>query len=226
MLSVTICAALVVPVFWLVKVSEVGETDAVATAPVPLSVTLWVVPVLLLSVNTSVPVRAPFAVGRKVTPTVQVAFTGRKAPQVREVMKKSPVATMERMVSVEVPVLRSVTICEVAGTPTACVPKVRLVGETSAFGPVAPAPVPVRVTAGTVTVLLEEMVMDPVAAPVAVGANVTETVQVEPAASDVPHVLAEIANGAPDEAMLLMVRGPLPVLDSVNDFAALVVPVF
>ena len=49
----------------------------------------------------------------------------------------------------------------------------------------------------------------PRAVPDAVGLNSTETVQVAPAVSDVPHVFAEMTNG-PVMATLLSVKVTLP----------------
>ena len=77
------CAALVVPVFWVAKVSDVGLKPSVvdATCPVPLRATDCGEPVAL-SANVSAAVRVPAAVGEKVTLTVQLAPAASVAPQV------------------------------------------------------------------------------------------------------------------------------------------------
>ena len=82
-LSVTVCAALVLPTLRVVKVSVVGLSDtagAVAT-PVPETPTLCGLPAASL-VMTTLPLRAPDVVGVKVTLIVQVAAGARVAPQV------------------------------------------------------------------------------------------------------------------------------------------------
>ena len=73
LVSVTDCAALVVPITWLEKVNM--ETDRLTTGaiPVPLSATVWVLPAtpLLLSVTVSAPLLFPSAIGVNVTLIVQ-----------------------------------------------------------------------------------------------------------------------------------------------------------
>ena len=80
-------AALVVPVFWLPKVTTVGLqliVGAVTVTPVPLRAT-----VMPAFVSFKVAVRAPAAVGLKVTLTVQERPAARVDPQV-VVLEKSP----------------------------------------------------------------------------------------------------------------------------------------
>ena len=83
--SVTVCAALVVPVAWLAKVRLVAESVAagplVAVLPVPVSVIVCVVGVAL-SVTVIVALRVPVAVGLKVTLSVQLDPAGRLAGKV------------------------------------------------------------------------------------------------------------------------------------------------
>jgi hypothetical protein len=70
LVSVTVCAELVVPTLWLLNVSEVGEGVAAGTpTPVPLSDPDCVDPVALpaLSVTVSAAVRLPIPVGLNVT---------------------------------------------------------------------------------------------------------------------------------------------------------------
>src|SRR5579863_8142811 len=66
--SVTVCAALVVPIVWLPYVTLEAERLTPATVPVPLVAMTWVP---ALSTMVIVPVRAPFADGVNVIEMVQ-----------------------------------------------------------------------------------------------------------------------------------------------------------
>src|SRR5207249_2050128 len=127
--SVTVCAALVVPTVWLAKVSEVGERDgmgvvavqvlgrgAVGGLPEPLSVTL------------DLPVRNLDAVRVNVTLMPQFPPNASEPPQL-SVSAKSPLATMLLMARVAVPVFDSVTVCAALVVPTLWLAKVSEVGE-------------------------------------------------------------------------------------------------
>src|ERR1035441_2664132 len=72
------------------------------------------------------------------------------------------------------------------------------------------------------------MVTDAPRLPAAVGVNVTEMLQLPPAATLAPQVLvcAKSPGLVPATATLVIVRGAEPVLLSVTDWAALVVPTF
>jgi hypothetical protein len=112
--SVTVCAALVVPSIWEAKVRLVGESITpgavtIATVPVPFKAAVCGEP-LALSVMVRVPVRAPVAVGVKVTEMEQVPPIARVEPQVW-VCAKSPEAAIEVILSAAVPELVSVTFC-------------------------------------------------------------------------------------------------------------------
>lgn len=81
LVSVTVCAALLLPTFCPANVRLVGFRLTVAgVVPVPLSVT---VPgeLAAFEVTVSVPVRLPFAVGVNVTLTVQLAPPASEVPQ-------------------------------------------------------------------------------------------------------------------------------------------------
>jgi hypothetical protein len=98
------------------------EADKLAKAtpvPVPLKVTVWVLPVtpLLLSVMVNVPLSEPVAVGVKVTLMVQEPPAGTLLPQLL-VWPKFALTAMLATVSVAVPVLLSVTGCEALVVPT------------------------------------------------------------------------------------------------------------
>ena len=86
LVSVTVCGALAVPSVCEANVRLLGESitagDVITgTAPVPLNVTVWGDP-LALSVIVSIPVRAPTAVGVKVTEIVHLAPAATLIPQV------------------------------------------------------------------------------------------------------------------------------------------------
>jgi hypothetical protein len=78
--SVTGWAALAVPTFWLLNVSEAGESAAVAAAPVPVRLAVCGL-FVVLSETANVAVRVPRAVGVKVTLIVHVAPAARLEPQ-------------------------------------------------------------------------------------------------------------------------------------------------
>ncbi len=81
LVSVTPCAALVLPTCWLLKLRLVGERVTAGAIPVPLRLTLCGLPAAL-SVIETVPVRVPVAVGVNVTLIVQLAAAATDAPQV------------------------------------------------------------------------------------------------------------------------------------------------
>src|SRR2546427_11379364 len=72
LLSVTLCAALVVFTSWLANVRLVGERLTKGAVPVPVRLTMCGLPAAL-SVMVIAPVRVPVAVGGKVTLMVQLA---------------------------------------------------------------------------------------------------------------------------------------------------------
>lgn len=80
------------------------------------------------SVNVSVPLRVPVAVGEKVTETLQLAPAASEVPQVF-VCAKSPLAAMELMLTVLAVPLFKVTDFDVEVVPTVCDAKVKLLGE-------------------------------------------------------------------------------------------------
>jgi hypothetical protein len=102
LVNVTVCAALVLPTAWLLKVSEVGLRDTTGeTMPVPLKVT--VAGLLAASeLMTTLPLRAPSTVGEKLTLMLQLAPTASVLLQV-VVWAKSPLATMLAMLSAATP---------------------------------------------------------------------------------------------------------------------------
>lgn len=98
--------------------------------PVPLIATVCGLP-LALSVSFTVEDRLPVLAGVKVTLTVQFAFAARDPGQVL-VCEKSPELPLEMAILVRdndaFPVLVTVIDCGLLATPTAWLPKLRLVG--------------------------------------------------------------------------------------------------
>ncbi len=81
LVSVTVCAGLVVLTCWLANVRLVGDRLAAAGAlPVPVKDTVCGLP-LASSVIVMAPVRVPVAVGVKVTLIVQLAPAATELPQ-------------------------------------------------------------------------------------------------------------------------------------------------
>lgn len=117
--------------------------------------------------------------------------------------------------SAALPVLESVTICAGLVEPVAWPENVRLVADSAATGPVPP--VPLSVTVCVVGFAVSVKVRVAPRTPVAVGLNVTLTVQLEPpvrVAGSVPQLLvcAKSVAFAPPIAILLSVIDVVPVL--------------
>src|SRR5947208_1589124 len=119
-----------------------------AAVPFPVSATVCGLPPALLTTD-SVPVRAPEAVGVKVTSMVQFAPAANVAGLVGQafapelVAAKSPETPNELMVKAAVPVFVSVTVIGVLAVDSNWLPKPRLVGANPAPGAV---PLPVSAT--------------------------------------------------------------------------------
>src|SRR5207253_867296 len=113
--SVTVIGALVVASSWLPKSRLVGANPTPGAVPFPLSVMICGLPPAL-SVSDSVPVRAPEAVGVKVTLLLQFAPAGQVLeffPTRRSsdlVAAKSPEGANELIVKAAAPVFVSVTV--------------------------------------------------------------------------------------------------------------------
>jgi hypothetical protein len=172
--SVTLLAPLVLPTATVPKFKELEER---VTGALPVPVRLTVCGLFrALSVNVSVPVTAPIAVGEKVTPTTQLAPAAILVPQVLLATAKPALVTMLEKLRATFTRLVSVTVLTALVPPTATVPKFKLLEErvTGAL------PVPVRVT--ICVPALPAIVRLPEAAPTAMGEKVTETVQEDPGA--------------------------------------------
>jgi len=177
-----------------------------------------------LSVTASVAVRAPFAVGWNFIEIVQLAPAARLPPQVCVCGKSLafPDTTMLLIVSTAVPVFFSVRVWEPLAEPTFVFGKLRPLGLSDTAGA---SPVPLAVTVWGDPVALSVTATVALRAPVAVGLNVTEIVQVAPAATLVPQLVVSGKSPLlPDMEILLIVSGAVPVLFRVTVWALLAEP--
>src|SRR5207253_1434621 len=228
--SVTVIAVLVVASSWLPKSRLVGANPTPGAVPFPLSVMICGLPPAS-SASDSVPVRAPEAVGVKVTLMVQFAPAGKVAGLVGQalapvlVAAKSPEAANELIVKAAAPVFVSVTVIGVLVVAYSC--------SLHAALPIS------NPTPGAVPFPLREMICGlppassasdsvPVRAPEADGVKVTLMVQFPPAgkvAGLVGQALAPVlvAAKSPEAANELIVKAAAPVFVSVTVIGALVV---
>jgi hypothetical protein len=158
-------------------------------------------------VKVTVPLAAPVDVGVNVTPTVQLAPPATLVPQVLLEIAKAPLIPTLVIERDELWRLVSVTVTAALVVPTVTVPRFSALAD-SVTGELEVLPVPLRLTVCGLFPALSVKVNVPVAAPVAVGVNVTPTLQLAPAATLVPQVLLEIPNG-PLVRMLENVSKPL-----------------
>src|SRR2546423_15525037 len=112
--------ALVVRRACVPKLWDVGESVTAACTPVPVSVTICGL-VTSESVIVSVPVRTPVVVGTKATFTRQV-LPGAKLPPQLLLSEKFGLQAMPVIVSVVVPTLAIVTVCNALLVPTTWLP--------------------------------------------------------------------------------------------------------
>ena len=123
----------------------------------------------------------------------------------------------------------NVPFCAATMIPYCAVPPrvaVCAVVDTESVNVAAPAAVPVRLAVCGDPAPLSATLTFAVSDPADPGVNVTEMVQLEPAATDAPQLLvcAKLLAFVPVIVILVIVSAAVPVLDSVNGFAALVVP--
>jgi hypothetical protein len=170
-----------------------------------------------LSVIVTAPARVPVVVGANLMLIWQLDPIARDDLQV-VVRVKLPLMAVLMLLSAAVPVFVKVTVCAALVVPTVCAANVRLVVERLAMGAV---PVPERVTVCGLVVALSVIVIVPGWLPAAVGVNVTLMEQLAPAAREAAQLLVWAYSAL--ATMLVMVRGAVPELVSVTDFAALVV---
>ena len=202
---VTVFAALVLPTARLPKARLVSVT-VVCASPVPVRAMAWGLALSGLSVSVRVPLTAPFAAGVNVTDTVQVLAAASVLPQVvAEIAKPLPLMLVLTLIAA-VWWFSSVTILAALVLPVATSPKTRLAGVTVVWV----SPVPVRAIAcGLALSGLSVKVSAPVTAPSAEGVNFADTVQLLPAASVLPQVVAEIAKPLPLMPVLTLIEPAL-----------------
>jgi hypothetical protein len=163
--------------------------------------------------------------GVNVTVIVQLAPAAKLLGQLFVWRKSTELVSMSEMLTKELPVLESVTVCGVLVKPTPSGPNVRLLGETVTTGW---TPVPVRLTVCGLPLALSVMASDALREPAAVGVNVTLMPQAAPIATLLAQlfVSAKSPGFAPPMAILEMFREALPSLERVTLCAALVAPIF
>jgi hypothetical protein len=140
LVSVTVEGGLVVPTMRLTNVRLTGEI-VTGGEPVPVRLTICGL-VGALSVNASVPVSAPDAVGENVTPTLHAAPAATLVPQVLLAIAKSPVVAMVVNVRAVFSLLVRVTNLAALVLPSRTVPKGKVLAERVTGA----TPAPVRLT--------------------------------------------------------------------------------
>src|SRR5437016_3059063 len=144
--SVTVIGALVVASSWLPKSRLVGANPTPGAVPFPLRENICGLPPAS-SASDSVPVRAPEAVGVKVTLMVQFAPAAKVAGLVGQalapvlVAAKSLEAANELIVKAAAPVFVSVTVIGALVVASSWLPKSRLVGANPTPGAFEPVPI-------------------------------------------------------------------------------------
>jgi len=224
--SVTVCDGVVTPTA-PVKVSDVGARTACgvgAAVPVPVSVAVCGEPAAL-SATLIVAVNVVAEAGVNVTEMVQFALAASVVPQLL-VWEKSlgfaPAIEMPVIVNAAFPGFDSVIVCAAVVVPVVLV-KVSAVGARTACAAV-PVPVSVAVCGELVALSATEMLAE--RAPALPGVNVTEIVQLAPAASELPQlfVCAKLLALVPVTVMPVIVSAAVPGFDSIRVCAAVVVP--
>jgi hypothetical protein len=162
--------------------------------------------------------RFPGAPGVKAIVTLQLAPIARLAPQVVVFVKSEmlvPPMEIARLDSVAEPELVMVTLWGVLSTPIAAALNCSAEAERLTAGAMA---VPVRATVCGDPELLSTSESVATAAPAAVGAKVTITVQVAPLLSTAPQVLVSLNSTAfvPLMEMAEMLAGARPVLFTIT----------
>lgn len=138
LVTVTVCAVLVVFVSHVANVSEVGATVAVRTGVTPVPLRLTGEPyTVTLPVIVAVPFALPDDVGENTMPIVQVCAGGKLLPQLPPA---APVAREKGEVTVTVspliacpPLLVSVRFCTELVPPTGTLPNANDVGATVTY---------------------------------------------------------------------------------------------
>jgi len=200
-------------------VCEAGLAVIEKFVPVPLRLTVWVLPAtpLPLSVMVSVPDKAPVDCGVKVMPIGQLEFCASELPQPLLLIEKLPLIEIGLMASAAVPVFERVTVCAGLVVPCSWFPKERLGGETPALG--TPTPVPVRLTVWVPLPALSVTVRVALSAPTMLGVKVTLTEQLLPGLTGLTQVLSAAVKSAlfvPLTLVPVMLSAAVPVLVTVR----------
>src|SRR2546427_441389 len=167
----------------------------------------------------SVPVCVPELVGAEATLIAQLAPTAKEPPQVLVSANCPEIVTLLK-VTLAVPVLLTVTVCEPLVCPILTLPKLRLVGDTLTVidPPEDETPDPVKPIVWGLFEALSAMVTVPARVPVVVGVKLTLSVQLAPAATVLPQVPRPAKWKSPLITKLPPnVRVELPVLVSVTN---------
>ncbi len=224
LVSVTDCAAAVVPTTVLPKARLEGVTETPGAVPTPLRAMVCVPP-LALSLMVITPVCVPLATGVKAAAMTQVlpADTGAEVEHVVLGSKaKLPLIVRALISSGLLPVFVRVTVCAAAAVPATVLPKVRVDGLSDTP---ANVPVPARLTLLVPT--FDPMVRVPVRLLAAVGVNVTPRSQLEPAESGFEAEQVVVPPSTAKSPLMLKdakLTGEVPSLVTVTLSAPLVVP--
>src|SRR5437588_330949 len=228
--SVTVIGALVVASSWLPKSRLVGANPTAGAVPFPLKVGR-ASRREGVSATESAAVRAPEAVGVKVTLIVQFPPAAKVAGVVGQalapvlVAAKSPEAANELIVKAAVPVFVSVTVIGALVVASNWLPKSRLVGANPTAGAV---PFPLSIMICGLPPALSATDSVPVRAPKDAGVKVTLIVQF-PLAAKVAGLMGQalapvlVVAKSPEAANELIVKAAAPVFVSVTVIGALVV---
>src|SRR5271157_1905606 len=213
LVRVAVRTPLVVLTGWLLNERLLGDRLTVAEVPVPLRLRDCGLP-LALSVKLTEADRLALAVGSNVTLTVQLAPAATEVPQVLVCAKSpalAPVSAMLERLKAAAPPLVRVAVSVPLLVFTAWLPNERLLGDRLA---VAEVPVPLRLRDCGLPLALSVKLTEADRLALAVGSNVTLTVQLAPAATEVPQVLvcAKSPALAPVSAMLERLKAAAPPL--------------
>lgn len=195
LVTVNLIGALVVPTFWVGKVSV--DCERVTPVAGPITGTVWGLPGSLLMML-SPPSTLPEVSGEKVNCTAQLAPAAKLVPQVF-VWAKFPTAAMLVIVIAVVPRFLRVTVLDGLVDPMVPWANCSVSGDID-----NPVPIPVRAVFSMPTVPVSMTVKVPVREPMAVGLKDRLSTQELPTAKEVPHVL-EVMAKSPVVAMLLKV---------------------
>src|SRR5271157_5953949 len=213
LVRVAVRTPLVVLTGWLLNERLLGDRLTVAEVPVPLRLRDCGLP-LALSVKLTEADRLPVAVGSNVTLTVQLAPAATELPQVLVCAKSpalAPESAMPERLKAAVPPLVRVAVSVPLLVFTDWLPNERLLGDRLA---VAEVPVTLRLRDCGLPLALSVKLTEADRLALAVGSNVTLTVQLAPAATEVPQVLvcAKSPALAPVSAMLERLKAAAPPL--------------